>query len=243
MEEGIKTYIILDESGAIHIPNDRYYVIAGFITTQLHKIRTVHKSVSKIIRSKYNIPDTKELKATFLFSENKALFINELISTNCATPIAIVVDKYALKKRNIEENVAYNMLVKFLLTYLLKYYPNYFPTNLISLHLDNRSIKIKYQNELETYLDWEIGDLFSKDFEVIYKDSKHFEEIQMADYIANAIYGRYNYIDTEATTRLIPKYETFIISKFPYKDFQEPQCSKYKNSNKQNAVNQEKVPA
>ena len=237
-DKGCITYIVLDESGAMHKKNDRYFVIAGFITTELHKSRSIHRQVDKTIRCSGSMSPDRELKASFLKPHNKALFINELISTNSVTPIAIVVDKHVLRKRNIEENVAYNLLVKTLLTYLLTYYPNYFPFDKISLILDNRSIKIKYKNELETYLDWEIGDLFCKDFTVDYRDSKHFPEVQMSDYIANAIYGRYNYINTEVTSTLIPKFNTFIISKFPYKDFEEP---KKGMCNKDNVVQKEEI--
>lgn len=34
----MKTYIVLDESGAMHLKNERYFVIAGFLTRELHKV-------------------------------------------------------------------------------------------------------------------------------------------------------------------------------------------------------------
>jgi len=226
MKKEITTYLILDESGAIHLKNDRYFVIAGYVTTQLHKIRSVHKKLEKQIKDENNINMSRELKASFLRPKNKARFINELCATNALVPVSIIVDKEVLRKRNIEENVAYNMLVKNLLKFLLTYKSDLFPTKNITLLLDNRSIKIKYQNELETYLDWEIGEIFARDFKVEYKNSAKAREIQVADYLANVIYGRYNYIDTEKTSSLIPYFSSIIISKFPYKEFEEPVLKK-----------------
>ena len=39
----MKTYIVLDESGAMHLKKERYFVIAGFITRELHKVTSAHK--------------------------------------------------------------------------------------------------------------------------------------------------------------------------------------------------------
>lgn len=53
----MKTYIVLDESGAMHLKQERYFVIAGFITRELHKVTSSH------------INDSQQ-----------ALFLNELYS-------------------------------------------------------------------------------------------------------------------------------------------------------------------
>ena len=43
----LKTYIVLDESGAMHLKNERYFVIGGFITKELHKVISSHKKQKK----------------------------------------------------------------------------------------------------------------------------------------------------------------------------------------------------
>ena len=218
----LATYLVLDESGAMHQKNDRYFVIAGFITTKLYKVRAIHRKIEGKIKKKNNISATKELKASYLQPEEKAEFINGLLKLNCVYPISIVIDKQGLRKKNIPENIAYNLLIKNLLKYILTYKKEILPTKDIILYLDNRSVKVKYMNELETYLEWELTDLFDKDFTVYYKNSKESREVQMADYLANAIYGKYNYINTEKTSSKIIGLESVITSRFPYKDFKEP---------------------
>lgn len=53
----MKTYIVLDESGAMHLKNERYFVITGFITRELHKVTSSHKRVEEIVkqRKKFSI--------------------------------------------------------------------------------------------------------------------------------------------------------------------------------------------
>ena len=71
--------IVLDESGAMHLKNERYFVIAGFITRELHKVTSMHKKVEKMIKMRKNIPITKkvELKSSKINVSQQALFLNE----------------------------------------------------------------------------------------------------------------------------------------------------------------------
>ena len=48
----LKTYVVLDESGAMHLKNERYFVIAGFITRELHKVTSSHKKVEEIVKQR-----------------------------------------------------------------------------------------------------------------------------------------------------------------------------------------------
>ncbi len=212
-----KTFLILDESGAFHLKNDKYFIIGGYITKHLHKIRSIHKKTEQIL----NLHNDDELKACNLSPYYKSLFINNLLSDKDVKVVAIVVDKESLKKREIEENIIYNLLIKYMLEFLIKYH-GYLFNNIITLYLDNRSIKIKYKNQLETYLYLELSEKYNKEFVVDYKDSKHYREIQMADYIANFLYGRYNYYTKEKTSSLVKNKEKFIIYKFPFNNFNFP---------------------
>ncbi len=108
----MKTYIVLDESGAMHLKNERYFVIAGFITKELHKVTSSHKRIEEIVKRRKKIPISKriELKSSHINDSQQALFLNELYSLPDVIPIAIVVDKENLKKFGASENVAYNFL-------------------------------------------------------------------------------------------------------------------------------------
>ena len=46
----MKTYIVLDESGAMHLKDERYFVIAGFVTRELHKVVSAHKKIEGIVK-------------------------------------------------------------------------------------------------------------------------------------------------------------------------------------------------
>lgn len=74
----MKTYIVLDESGAMHLKNERYFVIAGFITRELHKVTSSHKRIEEIVKQIKNIPINKkvELKSSHINSSQQALFLN-----------------------------------------------------------------------------------------------------------------------------------------------------------------------
>ena len=76
----MKTYIVLDESGAMHLKNERYFVIAGFMTRELHKVTSAHKRIEEIVKARKNIPVNQkiELKSSKINDSQQALFLNEL---------------------------------------------------------------------------------------------------------------------------------------------------------------------
>ena len=48
----MKTYIVLNESGTMHLKNERYFVIARFMTRELHKVTSAHKRIEEIVKEK-----------------------------------------------------------------------------------------------------------------------------------------------------------------------------------------------
>ena len=163
----MKTYIVLDESGAMHLKNQRYFVIAGFMTRELHKVTSVHKRVEVVVKERKNISINKkiELKSSRINSRQQALFLNELYNLSSVIPIAIIVDKDNLSKFGASENVAYNFFVKNLLKYLFKCNIPMLQTNEIELRVDNRNTSVKTLKDLETFLQWEF-ELMDLDFKV-----------------------------------------------------------------------------
>ena len=215
----MKTYIVLDESGAMHLKNERYFVIAGFITRELHKVTSAHKKTEEIVKKRKNISIKKkiELKSSNINDSQQSLFLNKLFSLSDVVPIAIVVDKENLKKFNASENVAYNFFVKTLLKYLFKCNIPILQTNQIELRVDNRNTSVKTLKDLETFLQWEF-ELMDLEVEVKYLDSKDNRDIQMADYVANLVWKKYNR-ENEKLSKKAPKYYKTYISKFPLKLF------------------------
>ena len=217
----MKTYIVLDESGAMHLKNERYFVIAGFITRELHKVTSAHKNIEEQVKIRKGIPIKKktELKSSSLTYSQQSLFLNELYSISDVVPIAIVIDKDNLTKFDASENVAYNFFVKTLLKYLFKCNVPILQTNDIELRLDNRNTSVKHLKDLETFLQWEF-ELMDLEFKVKYLDSKDNRDIQMADYVANLIWKKYNKNKEDLSRRII-QYNKTCISKFPYRQFGE----------------------
>ena len=215
----MKTYIVLDESGAMHLKNERYFVIAGFITRELHKVTSSHKRVEEIVKVRKKIPVAEkiELKSSHINDSQQALFLNELYSLSNVVPIVIIVDKDNLKKFGASENVAYNFFVKTLLKYLFKCNIPILQTKQIELRVDNRNTSVKTLKDLETFLQWEF-ELMDLEVEVKYLDSKDNRDVQMADYVANLVWKKYN-CPNEKLSRRVPQYYKTCISRFPFKLF------------------------
>lgn len=215
----MKTYIVLDESGAMHLKNECYFVIAGFMTRELHKVTSTHKRIEEIVKERKNIPLEKkvELKSSKINDSQQALFLNGLYELSGVVPIAIVVDKDNLSKFGASENVAYNFFVKNLLKYFFKCHISILQTNEIELRVDNRNTSVKNLKDLETFLQWEF-ELMDLEVKVKYLDSKDNRDIQMADYVANLVWKKYNQ-EKENLSRRVSQYYRTYISKFPFRLF------------------------
>ena len=215
----MKAYIVLDESGAMHLKKERYFVIAGFITTELHKVTSTHKWVERIVKEQKQIPIKQEceLKSSKINASQQALFLNALYELPGVIPIAIIIDKDNLTKIGASENAAYNFFVRHLLEYLFKCDIPMLHANDIELRVDNRNVANKNLKDLETFLQWEF-DLMDLEFEVKYLDSRGNRDIQMADYVANLIWTKYNSKNDDLSRRIVHLNRTYI-SKFPYRSF------------------------
>ena len=198
----MKTYIVLDESGAMHLKNERFFVIGGFITKDLHKIKSCHKKAERIVKLRKNISinECVELKSSKINDNQQAIFLNALYDIDGIIPVVIIVDKYNLKKFKASENIAYNFFVKTLLNYLFNSNIDELFVNEIELRVDNRNIRVKELKDLETFLQMEF-DLLELNFTVKYLNSKYNRDVQMADYIANLFWKKYNKLN-EATAQV-----------------------------------------
>ena len=203
----------------MHLKNERYFVIAGFLTKELHKVISVHKKIEKDIKIKkhIDIKEKIEFKSSRINNSQQAKFLNTLYNIPNIEPVAIIIDKDNLKKFNASENVAYNFFVKNLLKYLLNCNISILDTNNIELRVDNRNISVKKLKDLETFLQWEF-ELKNLDVSVKYLDSKDNRDIQMADYVANMMWKKYNLINNTLPNKIILIYKTHV-SKFPIQLF------------------------
>lgn len=225
------TYIVIDESGAIHQKDNRYFIIGGYITKQIYSIKSLHKKIEKDLKEQYpKLSKLKELKGCYLTSNQKAIFLNQLFDIPSTNGIAIIVDKkYVIKRTRLNENIKYNYFLQVLINYLFVNYPHMMKSKKFQLLIDNRNIKIGSLNSLEDYLNTSLGLLYNKEFTVKYRNSAEHREIQVADLISNVLFGYYNYDNNNSAYYKIPKMENLIISKFPYKHFEEPHSKSIDN--------------
>lgn len=215
----MKTYIVLDESGAMHLKNERYFIIGGFMTQELHKVKSLHKRIEKRIKEMKGIDISMkvELKSSKINETQQAMFINELYKIENVYPIAVIVDKHNLTDFVASENMAYNFFVKNLIKYLFKCNIDIMSGYEIELLLDNRNVSLKKLKDLESFLNWEFIDK-NVNFKVSYLDSKINREIQMADYIANSYWKKYNMRNETISSKII-KNRRLKVSKFPINRF------------------------
>ena len=143
--------------------------------------------------------------------------MNALYELPGVIPIAIIIDKDNLTKIGASENAAYNFFVRHLLKYLFKCDIPMLHTTDIELRVDNRNVAVKNLKDLETFLQWEF-ELMNLNFEVKYLDSKNNRDVQMADYVDNLIWKKYN-SKSDGLSRRITHFNRTYITKIPYKSF------------------------
>lgn len=180
-------YFCIDESGSFNNWQERYYIISGIIIDNPQKLVKIHQEIKREICQKKKC--RKEIKSTNINDEQQSEFINEMTKRNYQI-VSLVIDKLALESKtnfDITEFFIYNYALKELIKHALElgYLSNI--DKLICL-VDKREMKPVIQNELEGYLNLEYFHQF-KIIKVYYKDSATNPEIQMADYISNAVYG------------------------------------------------------
>ena len=232
------TYIVIDESGATHQERNDYFVIAGYITKQIYSVKSTHKKIEKELKEKYSyLNKYVELKGCYLNASQKAEFLNGLFQIPTTIPIAIIIDKkHLFKRQQHDENIKYNYFIQILLSYLLHNFPKLMNEDEFQLILDNRNVSVGSLNSLQDYLNSALGLIYDKKFNVKYRNSNEHREVQMADLISNVMFGYYNFRSKYSTYHLIPALKKAIISKFPYKHFKEPSITNDIENSSQNKV-------
>lgn len=203
-------YLCVDESGTFNSVYEQYYILSAILVKDIDKLQKLHYDIEPLIRKRRI---TKEMKASSLRDDKKALFVNALLDNNYDV-FTLAIDKKKLFRYynyNISEFFAYNFFLKELLEYIDSL--NHFKDidELIIL-VDSRSMDRRIYLELESYLNL----VFYKKFrflKVIYKDSATNREIQMVDYIANTFYGKLN--NSNLTYRYVNDIEKIHLKIYP----------------------------
>lgn len=210
-----------DESGNLGNGN-RYFVIASILTKNPKSLHNKMKKTLKYIKSNYDDLQWNgvELKANRSNKEIKEIICNSIVSKDIVISY-IVIDKWHLDECfKKDKNMAYNYFLKI----LLDRFHNVFMNNSVYIKLDNRSIKVQSINSFKDYIgihiNMELKLNCKLDVKYLESNSKEAYNIQAADFIANAIYSKYEYNNCYYYDLI--KYKIKEEQLFPFKYFGQP---------------------
>ena len=212
--------LIFDESGNLGM-SGRYFVISCIDTTNAKALHNIMKRKLKLAGDKF--PELKslhahEIKAKDAYPCVKHHILESIISKEVTISYIVVDLQHTEKKLLKDKNILYNFAAKILISKLITKDDE---GNNVNIIFDNKTTKIASKNSLREYIIahivYEEGLDVGINFE--YKDSDAGDSfiIQAADYVANALYSKYEYNNDIYTDLIIEKIN--IIQHFPYKTF------------------------
>lgn len=191
-------YLIFDESGNLG-SSGRYFVIACIDTLNCKSLHNImHKKLgsAKKLFPELSLLHSNEIKAKDAYPCIKH-HILECISRKDLHISYIIADLNYVKPHLLKEkNIFYNFLMKLLIERLISEKDN---GTIINIICDKHSTKVASGNSFTDYI--KLFLLYEKEYDielhVTYMDSnaKNAYIVQAADYVANALYGYYEYND------------------------------------------------
>lgn len=212
--------LIFDESGNLGV-SGRYFVISCIDTKNAKSLHNVMKRKLKQAGDKF--PELKTLHAHEIKAKDAYPCVKyhllECIVSKDVTVSYIVVDLKHVEQRLLnDKNIMYNFASKILISKLIT--KNDEGTR-INILFDNKTTKIASKNSLREYIIAHIvyEEGLDVDINFEYKDSDAGDAfiIQAADYVANALYNKFEYgndIYADIVTPVLNETQYF-----PYKNF------------------------
>lgn len=187
-----KICLYLDESGNLG-RGGRYFTIAAIETENSKPLNNVMKKAilkTKQKFTKYN--NSVEIKASESSPVIKDYILRRIASKENINIRYIVSDKKHVKPALLEnENLLYNYMLKFLIAPVARR-PG---LKKLVIVLDKRSIKVKSANSFEDYINIVLKYDMELEIEIVvdYVESHNSYSVQAADFVANAIYTKYEH--------------------------------------------------
>lgn len=216
----MERYLIFDESGNLG-SSGRYFVIACIDTCNckaLHNIMHKKLGIAKKMFHELSLLHSNEIKAKDAYPCVK-YHILECIASKSLHISYIVADLSHVKPALlIDKNILYNFLMRLLIEKLISSKDN---GNVINIICDKHSTKVASGNSFSDYI--KLFLLYEKNYDVKlniqYMDSndKNAYIVQAADYVANALYGYYEYGDKVYFECFKNKLDAILL--FPWKSF------------------------
>lgn len=182
-------FVCLDESGAMHIKDEDFFIIGGFITNDIIAARSEFRKIEKEfkVRNNISLKSYREIKASGISKSDRKWFIERIFEKISGKPIAIIVDKKKVPF-SVGENFAFNYFIKSLLSdQLMK--GEFGDIQKIDLVIDERTmskdamIDLPQRSKLNFLQNKKVIEInFSR------KKSSDFFEVRISDFIANMIY-------------------------------------------------------
>ena len=212
--------LIFDESGNLGT-SGRYFVISCIDTRNAKSLHNIMKKKLKQAGEKF--PELKTLHAHEIKAKDAHPCVKyhllECIVSKEITVSYIVVDLKHVEPRLLnDKNIMYNFASKILISRLITKSDEGTTINIL---FDNKTTKIASKNSLREYIIahivYEEGLDVNINFE--YKDSDAGDAfiIQAADYVANALYNKFEYSNSMYSDIITPVLNE--VQNFPYKNF------------------------
>lgn len=199
----------------------RYFVIACIDTNSYKPLHNIMKRKLKLAKQMFQelaCLHSNEIKAKDAYPCIK-YHILETIAEKDLSISYIVADLHHVKPTLLKDkNILYNYLMRLLIERLVSEKDNNSTINIIC---DNHTTKVASANSFEEYIKLYL--LYEKNYDInlniVYMDSddKHAYPVQAGDYVANAIYGWYEYDDKIYYNRFHTKIRYAL--KFPFRYF------------------------
>lgn len=213
-------YLIFDESGNLG-NSGRYFVIACIDTSSvksLHNIMHKKLGIAKKLFPELSAIHSNEIKAKDAYPCIKH-HILECIAKKDLTISYIVADLSHIEERLLrDKNILYNYLMKLLIERLVTENDN---GKTIHIICDNHTTKVASKNSfseyIKLYLLYDKGYDVELDIQLLDSDANNAYIVQAADYVANSLYGHYEYANLLYSSLLTGKYKVQML--FPWQHF------------------------
>lgn len=215
-----KRYIFIDESGNLG-SRGRYFVIACI---EMKERRPLHLMMKrKLLKAKMLFPvlgkaHAHEIKAKDAYPCVKYHILESIVRKGAKISY-IVADLQHVDSHLLEDkNIFYNYLMKLLVSKIITQKDR---ETAIVLQCDNKDTKVgstnSFRDYIKLYLNYERRLGIDLTIEYLDSDDKDAYVIQAADYVANAIYAKYEFKEDLYFNLLIPALHQK--QEFPWKKF------------------------
>lgn len=212
--------LIFDESGNLG-NSGRYFVIACIDTKNYRSLHNVMKKklgVAKQLFKELAHLHSNEIKAKEAYPCIKYHILETVAKKDLSISYIVADLKYVKPNLLEDKNILYNFLMKLLIDSLVSEQDN---NSVINIICDNHTTKIASGNSFSEYIKLHL--LYEKEYDikinVVYLDSddRNAYPVQASDYVANALYGWFEYGDKIYYDRF--KFKINKALRFPIKRF------------------------